>query len=94
MVRQGRRGLSPPRRRQDAARSGPFLGLGGIAVAAFLYGYTAVAFPSLLHSLVMPLVWLAFLVLTCAWFTRRPVAVALVPVAAVLAWFGLLLLAG
>lgn len=94
MVRQGRRGLSPPRRRQDLQRSGPFLGLGGIAVAAFLYGYTAVAFPSLLHSLVMPLLWLAFFGLTCAWFTRHPVAVVAVPVAAVAAWFGLLLLAG
>jgi hypothetical protein len=94
VVRQGRGGLRPSRRRQDLERSGPFLGLGGIAVAAFLYGYTAVAFPGLVHSLVMPLVWLAFFALTCAWFTRRPVAVAAVPVVAVVVWFALLWWAG
>ena len=91
MVRQGRGGLSPSRRRQDLGNPGPFLGIGGIAIAAFLYGYTAIAYPSLLHSLVMPLLWLAFLGLTCAWFTRRPVAVVAVPVVAVLVWFALLL---
>jgi len=37
----------------DLRGSGPFIGLGGVAVAAFLYGYTAIAFPSLLHSLAM-----------------------------------------
>ena len=37
----------------DLRGSGPFIGLGGVAVAAFLHGYTAIAFPSLLHSLAM-----------------------------------------
>jgi hypothetical protein len=72
-------------------QSGPFLGIGGIAVAAFLYGYAAIALPSVLHSLVMPLVWLVLFVLACRWFTRRPVAVVVLPVVAVVVWFVLLL---
>ena len=72
-------------------RSGPFLGIGGIVVAAFLYGYAAIALPSVVHSLVMPLIWLALFVLACRWFTRRPVAVTALPVVAVVVWFGLLL---
>ncbi len=72
-------------------RSGPFLGIGGMAVAAFLYGYAAFAIPSVLHSAVMPLVWLAIFVLACRWFTRRPVAIVALPVVAVVLWFGLLL---
>ena len=72
-------------------QSGPFIGVGGMAVAAFLYGYAAIAFPSVLHSVVMPLLWLAIFVLACRWFTRRPVAVVALPVVAVALWFGLLL---
>jgi hypothetical protein len=72
-------------------KSGPFIGVGGMAVAAFLYGYAAIAIPSVLHSVVMPLLWLAIFVLTCRWFTRRPVAVVALPVVAVVLWFGLLL---
>ncbi|CAN5565898.1 hypothetical protein BH10ACT10_BH10ACT10_19230 [soil metagenome] len=72
-------------------QSGPFLGVGGMAVAAFLYGYAAIAIPSVLHSIVMPVAWLAIFVLTCRWFTRRPVAVVGLPVLAVVLWFGLLL---
>lgn len=72
-------------------KSGPFLGIGGMAVAAFLYGYAAIAVPGVLHSLVMPLLWLAIFVLACRWFTRRPVGVVALPVVAVALWFGLLL---
>jgi hypothetical protein len=72
-------------------QSGPFIGVGGMAVAAFLYGYAAIALPSVLHSVVMPLLWLAIFVLACRWFTRRPVAIVALPVVAVVLWFGLLL---
>jgi hypothetical protein len=67
------------------------VGVGGIAVAAFLYAYTALALPGVLHSVVMPLVWLVLLVVTCRWFTRRPRAVVAVPVVAVALWFVLVL---
>jgi len=79
----------PPHERAPA---GPFIATGGMAVSAFLYGYTAFALPSLVHSLLLPLVWLALFVLTSRWFTRRPVAVLALPVVAVAIWFGVLLL--
>jgi hypothetical protein len=84
----------PPQEEMDVAHdlreSGPFIGLGGMAVAAFLYGYTAIAFPSLLHSLGMPVFWLVLFVWTTRWFTTRPLAVIALPVVAVAAWFAVL----
>ena len=78
----------------DLRQSGPFIGVGGVVVVAFLYAYVAIAFPSVLHSVVMPLLWLAILVLACRWFTRRPRAVVVLPVVAALLWFALLLAFG
>ncbi len=48
----------------------------------------------MLHSVVMPLLWLAIFVLACRWFTRRPRAVVVLPVVAALLWFVLLLAFG
>ncbi|MGZ4495248.1 MAG: hypothetical protein ACXVWU_11150 [Nocardioides sp.] len=73
------------------AQAGPFIGVGGLVVAAFLYGYSALALPSWLHSLVMPLLWLVLFVLATRWFSTRPTAVMLLPVLALAAWVGLLL---
>jgi hypothetical protein len=84
-------GREARRVRNERTSPGPFIGVGGMTVAAFLYGYTAIAFPSWLHSLVMPLLWLVLFVTSCAWFTRRPRAVVLLPVVAGLLWFVLLL---
>lgn len=74
----------------DLRDSGPFIGVGGMAVAAFLYGYTAIAFPSVLHSVGMPLFWLALFIWTTRWFTTRPRAVVVLPVVAIVAWFAVL----
>ena len=41
--------------------------------------------------LLLPLVWLVLFVLACRWFTRRPTAVALLPVLAAVVWFAALL---
>jgi hypothetical protein len=71
--------------------SGPFIAVGGLAVAAFLYGYTAVALPSVLHSLVLPLVWLVLFVLACRWFTSHPYRALSLPFLAVALWFVVLL---
>jgi hypothetical protein len=76
--------------RHDLEQSGPFIGIGGLAVAAFLYGYSAIVLPSLLHSVVLPIVWLALFGLGCAWFTRRPVGAVVLPVLAVAVWFGVI----
>jgi hypothetical protein len=75
-------------------RSGPFIGLSGLAVALFLYGYVAIAFPSWVHSAVLPGIWLAFFVLACAWFTTRPYLVLVLPVVAIAVWFVVLLSGG
>ena len=77
---------------RQQARPAPFIGIGGLVVAVFLYGYSAFAMPSWLHSAVMPLLWLALFVLGARWFTRRPAWVPAVAVLAFLAWFVLLVL--
>jgi MFS superfamily sulfate permease-like transporter len=65
--------------------------IGAMAVAAFLYGYTAIALPSSLHSLVLPLVWLVLFIVACRWFSRRPRVVIALPALAILAWFAVTL---
>ena len=77
--------------RHDFEKSGGFIGVGGMFVALFLYGYTAIAFPSWLHSLLMPVVWLVLFVLSCAWFTRRPKADMVLPIIAIALWFAAVL---
>jgi hypothetical protein len=73
--------------RNDFAKSAPFIGVGGLAVAAFLYGYSAIALPSWLNSVVLPLLWLVLFVLACAWFAKHPYRLVLLPVLAILVWF-------
>lgn len=75
----------------DVRRSGPFIAVGGLAVAAFLYGYTAIALPSVLHSLVLPAVWLVLFVLACRWFTTHPYRALSLPFLAVALWFVVML---
>lgn len=72
-------------------QSGPFIGISGLVVALFLYGYSAIALPGWLHSALMPLLWLVLFVLGLRWFTRRPVWVMALPVVAIGAWFALML---
>lgn len=72
-------------------RSGPFLAVGGMAVAFFLYGYSAIALPGWFNSLVLPLVWLALLVLTTRWFSTRPRLSTALPVLATAIWFAAML---
>ncbi len=75
-------------------RSGPFISIGGLAVAAFLYGYSAIALPSVLHTLLLPLVWVVLFGIACAWFTRRPARTVVLPVVAVVVWFAVMLAFG
>ena len=78
--------------KQELDKSGPFFAVGGLAVAFFLYAYSAIAFPGWLNSLVLPLFWLALLVVATRWFTRRPKASMLLPVVAITVWFAAMLL--
>jgi hypothetical protein len=43
--------------KQELDKSGPFFAVGGLAVAFFLYAYSAIALPGWLNSLVLPLFW-------------------------------------
>lgn len=72
-------------------QSGPFIAVGGLAVAAFLYGWSAIALPGWLNSLVLPLVWLALLVLATRWFTPHPRRSLVLPAIAVGVWFAAML---
>ena len=77
--------------RLHLAESGSWIGLGGLAVAAFLYAYSALALPSWTHSLLLPLLWVVLLVLAGRWFTRYPYRVLALPFLAVAAWFAVML---
>ena len=78
--------------KQDLDKSGPFFAIGGLAVAFFLYAYAAIALPGWVNSLVLPLFWLALVVVAARWFTRRPKASTLLPVVAIVVWFAVMLL--
>jgi hypothetical protein len=78
--------------KHNLEQSGPFIGVGGLAVALFLYGYSAITLPSLLNSVLLPLFWLALFVLACLWFTRHPVRATWLPVVAIAVWFAAMLL--
>ena len=77
---------------QHLDKSGPFLAVGGLAVAFFLYAYSAIAMPGGLNSLVLPVFWVALLFVATRWFTRRPKASTLLPVVAIVVWFAVMLL--
>jgi uncharacterized protein involved in cysteine biosynthesis len=78
--------------KHNLEQSGPFIGIGGLAVAAFLYGYSAFALPGLVNSVLLPLLWLVLLVVALRWFTRHPIRIVWLPVVAVAVWFAAMLL--
>lgn len=71
----------------------PFVGMCGMAAVLFLFAVTGtvVAAPWWVVALLM-LVWLVAFAVGCAWFTRRPRALAVLPVALTGAWFALVVL--
>lgn len=72
-------------------QSGPFIGVGGMATALFLYAYAAIVLPDVVTVVVLPLLWLVLFVLSLAWFTRHPYRVLALPFVAVTAWFAAML---
>ena len=78
--------------KSNLEQSGPFIGVGGLAVALFLYGYSAITLPSLVNSVLLPLLWLVLFVLATRWFTRHPRRAVWLPVVAVVVWFAVMLL--
>jgi hypothetical protein len=77
---------------QHFEQSGPFIAVGGLAVVAFLYGYSAITLPSVVNSLLLPVFWLVLFVVATRWFTRRPRLSMTLPVLAAVVWFAAMLL--
>jgi hypothetical protein len=75
----------------DLRRSGPFIGLAGMATTLFLYAYSAIVLPDLITVVVLPLVWLVLFVLSLAWFMQHPYRVLTLPVIAAAVWFAAML---
>jgi hypothetical protein len=67
-------------------RSGPWIATSGMVANLFLYGISGTVAPWWAVVLLM-LVWLFLMGLTLAWFTRRPLAVMVLPVVAFVVWF-------
>jgi hypothetical protein len=83
---------SPRGDNPNATSPWPFVGMIGMATTFFLYAAT----PTVVEApwwvvVLMMLGWVAAFVLACAWFTRRPVAVAVLSLVVLLAWFPVVL---
>ena len=64
----------------------------GLACVAFLIGATPVAVGAPWWAItLLALLWVAALILSIAWFTTRPKAVAMIPLGVALAWLGTVL---
>lgn len=58
--------------RPEAADAKPFIAIGMVAVSFFLYAWSAVVVPGVVTRLLLPVLWVAMLVLTMRWFAPRP----------------------
>ena len=82
----------PPPSVREPLSPWPFAGLVGLAFVAFCIGATPVAIGAPWWAITfLALVWLAALLVAIAWFTARPKAVVLLPVAVALLWLAVVL---
>lgn len=58
-----------------------------MAVALFLYAYSAFVVRGVESMVLLPLVWVVLFVLSIAWFMKHPYRVLMLPVVAVAVWF-------
>lgn len=84
--------MSQPVRR-DVASPWPFVGMGTLACALFLYGASVLAAPWWAVG-VLAAVWLVLFVTACRWFTPYPKRVAFLGAFAVVFWFAFVLAGG
>jgi hypothetical protein len=77
-------------KRLNLRRSGPWVGMAGLVSVLWIYGASGLLGPDWLPA---PLVafWLVLFVLGCRWFSTRPYAVLLLPVAALVVWFAVVM---
>lgn len=78
--------------KMNLRRSGPFIGVAGMASTFFLYAWSALVVRDVLTAVVLPLVWLVLLVLTTRWFTSHPYRALVTPFVSAAVWFAAMLL--
>ncbi|WP_307828154.1 hypothetical protein [Nocardioides sp. SYSU D00038] len=71
----------------------PFVGMAGMASVFFLYAASGLLAPWWAVVLLM-VVWVVLFVLACTWWTPHPTRVVVLPVIAVVLWFGVVTLGG
>ncbi len=68
-------------------RAGGFVGIGGIAVMAFVYFASGLVAP-LWAVVVLIAIWLVHLVLGCLWFSKHPMRTFALPLTLAVIWVG------
>ena len=76
----------------NATSPWPFVGMAFMAAVLFLYGVSGLLAPWYAVAALL-VVWLVLFVVACRWWSTRPTWVPLVPAAATLLWF-LVMVAG
>ena len=77
--------------KMNLRRSGPFIGMAGMATTLFLYVYSAIVVRDVLTLVVLPLVWLVLFAVAVAGFTAHPYRVLAMPFVAAVVWFAVML---
>jgi len=72
-------------------RSGPFIGMAGMATTLFLYGWSAAVLRDVASLVLLPAIWLLLFVLAARWFSRHPYRVLAMPFIATAVWFAAML---
>jgi hypothetical protein len=72
--------------KMNLRQSGGFIGIGGIAVMAFLYFASGLVAPWWAVVLLV-MIWFVHLVLGCAWFMKHPMRVLVLPLSLAVIWF-------
>ena len=84
---------APGPRRNSRISRWPFVGMGGMACAFFLYAASALLAPWWAVAALL-VAWVALFVVACAWWSLHPRWVPGVAVAAVVLWFAVMALGG
>ena len=75
----------------DFRQSGAWIGMAGLVVTLFLYGYSALTIRGGWTVVVLPLVWVVLFVLGCRWFMKHPYRMLALPVISAAVWFTVIL---
>jgi len=76
---------------RDRASPWPFVAMAGLAGCFFLYAASVLIAPWWAVAALLAF-WAVLLVVACRWFTRRPRLSVVLPVVAVVVWWGVLVL--